>query len=167
MLQQNTEKFAVPPKIKFTCEDLELVAETVSYKVFEGKSRYSNEKHRIRILDNTKDFVKSTMAKQLLYSFKSYFELFRLLYRHPGSILINSFKMSDEGENGKHLACAILPHISLSSQLDQEHKILDLENSKLTEKLISDVLYDIQFLWKEFHMRRIFLKCYRLKTSAS
>lgn len=112
MLQQNTEKFAVPPKIKFTYECLELVAETVSYKVFEGKSRYSNEKHRIRILDNTKDFVKEDDGKVATLFIQ---ELFRLQFRHPGSILINSFEMSDEGENGKHLACAILPHISLSS----------------------------------------------------
>ena len=57
---QNPEKvdvdfrFSIPRKLKFEYQAFKLVAETSTYKIFEAEARDSKEKHRIRVLDRSK-----------------------------------------------------------------------------------------------------------------
>src|SRR5690349_10298462 len=129
MLLKSDKKFTVPPKIKFAYENFKPIEETASFRVFEAKHRSSKEKHTIRILDSTKEFVKnhSDHAATLFIQ-----ELLRLQYLCPGSVLINTFEVS---EDGKNIACA-LPYATLNLKFEGTEEVIDPRDSKIIEKLL-------------------------------
>lgn len=142
--QQAENKFSVPPKIKFNYENLKFVTETSTYRVYEAETRDFNTKHSIRILDRTKEFVKHhfDLAATLFVQ-----ELLWLQSRYPGSVFTNTFEI---GENGTQIACATLPYLQMTSQFDE-----NLKECQAMEKLISNVISDIAFLWKDLQLRNI------------
>ena len=79
-------------------------------------------------------------------------ELLYLQSRYPGSILTNTFEISDDGQ---HIGCATLPYLPLSCQLDGSSEVFNPKDPQLIQKLISDALYDIEFLWKNMQMRKV------------
>ena len=118
--------------------------------MFEAEARDSNEKHNIRVLYRSKEFISkeydlaaTLFVKELLY----------LQSRYPGSVFTNTFEISD---NGQQIGCATLPYVSLSCQLEGESlEVLNPKDSQMIQKLISDVIYDIEFLWKNMELRQI------------
>jgi len=149
MPKADNQKFSIPPKLKFTYGDFKPISETSSYKVFEAKPRNSTQKHMIRILDNTKEFVNKNYDNVATLFIQ---ELLRLQYVQPDSILINTFEIS---ENGKQIAYATLPYVPLSFQLDDTQQVMNPKDPKVIDKLLKDVLSDIEFLWKDLQMRKI------------
>ena len=141
--------FSIPPNLKLAYQAFKLVAETSTYQIFEAEACNSKEKHRIRVLDRSKQYVKkeydltaTLFVKELLY----------LQSRYPGSILTNTFEISDDGQ---HIGCATLPYLPLSCQLDGSSEVFNPKDPQLIQKLISDALYDIEFLWKNMQMRKV------------
>jgi len=103
----------------------------------------------IRILDNTKEFVNKNYDNVATLFIQ---ELLRLQYIQPDSILINTFEIS---ENGKQIAYATLPYLPLSFPLDDNQQVINPKDPKVIDKLLKDVLSDIEFLWKDLQMRKI------------
>ena len=149
MLKSETQKFSIPPKLKFTYEDFIPIAETSSYRIYEAKPRGSPQKHIIRILDKTKEFVKRNhdLAATLFIQ-----ELLRLQYLYPGSVLLHTLEISEEG---KQIACATLPYVPLSFQFDEAKEIIKSDDSRTIEKLLSDVLCEIEFFWKDLEIKKV------------
>jgi len=145
-LPADNQKFSIPPKFKLTYADFKLIYETSSYKVFEAKTQ---AKHMIRILDSKNEFVNKNYD-----SVASLFiqELLHLHYLQPDSVLIDTFEIS---ENGKQIAYATLPYAPLSLQIDETLQVMDPEDPKAIDKLLKDVLSDIEFLWGGLKMRKI------------
>ena len=142
-------RFSIPPKLKLTYQAFRLVAETSAYKVFEAETCDSKEKHKIRALDRSKAFVNqeydliaTLFVKELLY----------LQSRYPDSVLTNTFEISDDGQQ---IGCATLPYVPLSRQLDERLEIFNPRDPQLIQQLISDATYDIDFLRKNMHIRKI------------
>lgn len=153
MLSQKDEKvervFAIPPKIKTTYKNFALLRETSSYKMYEAESCDSNEKHTIRVLDHSKK-SESTYCNLAASLFVQ--ELLHLQQKYPGSIFTNTFEISD---NGRQIACATLSCIPLSCQLDEIREVFNSKDSQLLQQLISDVIYDIDFLWKSIQTKKV------------
>src|SRR5690349_10868539 len=114
---KEAKKFVVPPKLKFLYENFELTAETSTYRVFEAKARTSQEKHTIRILDCTKELVKSNFNQTATLFVQ---ELLWLQYRNPGSALINTFEISDDGTQ---IACATRSCVPLQCQFSENKEV--------------------------------------------
>ena len=143
-------QFPIPPKLKRAYQAFKLVAETSTYKIIEADAGDSKEKHRIRVLDRSKEFVNKKYDLTATLFVK---ELLHLQSRYPGSILTNTFEISDDGQQ---IACATLPYLPLSCQLNEESvETFNPKDSKSVQKLISDALYDIEFLWKNMQIRKI------------
>lgn len=147
--KNESKKFTFPSKLEFAYKNFKPLAEAFSYRVFEAEARISHEKHVIRILDRTKEYVNKNYALAATLFVQ---ELLRLQYRYPGSVLINTFEVS---ENGDQLACATLPYIPLGCQLGDNKGTINYSESKMIEKLLSDVLSDVEFLWKDLQVRKI------------
>ena len=146
--KQNQE-FVVPPKMKLTYHNFKLFEETSCYKVFEAEAQDTHEKHSIRILDRTKEYVNQNYAHAATLFVQ---ELLHLQYRCPGSVLTKTFEIS---ENDDQIACATLPYISLSHQICGKEEVINPADTKIMKKLLSDVLCDVEFLWNDFHFRKI------------
>lgn len=143
MLSENDRKpFFVPPKIFQTYTDFQQTSETASYKVFEATTIKTHEKHTIRILDPTNGLVANNFDLMATLFIQ---ELLHLQNRCPGSVLINTLEISTDR---KQIACAV-------RQLDKIQELTDLKNPKTIEKLLNDVLSDVEFLWKDLQMRNI------------
>ena len=152
MLVQQEQKTAhsVPPKTNFLYEDFRLHEETVSYRVFEAKTRDSlQEKHLIRILDPTKDLVDKDFDSAATLFIQ---ELFHLENRCPGTVLIGTLEIC---KDRKQVACALRQYGLKSVQLDQIQESIDRKNPKVIKKLISDVLSDVEFLRSQLLMKNI------------
>ena len=75
-----------------------------------------------------------------------------LLY-HPSSILTNTFEISD---NGQQIGCATLPYLPLNCQLKDENlEVFNPKDPELIQKLTSDALHDIEFLWENMQIKKI------------
>ena len=142
-------RFSNHPKLKLAYQAFKLVAESSTYKIFEAEACDSNEKHRIRVLDRSKQFVKKEYDLMATLFVK---ELLYLQSRYPGSILTNTFEISDDGQQ---IGCATLPYLPLSCQLDESTEIFNPKDPQLIQQLISDVLNDIKFLWKNMQIRKV------------
>ena len=152
MVSKNIEKEIeklILPKTKLLYEDFKLVAETSTYKVFNARARASREYHSIRVLDCTKDDTKANGAHAATLFIQ---ELLWLQHRDPGSVFTNTFEIS---ENGSQFACATLSYLPLSRQLDGTAEIINPKDFNTIEKLLSDVLSDVEFLWKDLQLRKI------------
>ena len=149
MLQDDSQSFIVPPIIKLTYQNFKLIAETSSYRVFEAEDRVSHEKHAVRILDRTKEFVKKHFDHALTLFIQ---ELLRLQYLHPGSVLLKTLEISSDG---KQVACATLLYTPLSAIIDVNIQTMDAIGQRNIKKLLSDILSDVEFLWKDFQARKI------------
>ena len=79
-------------------------------------------------------------------------ELLQLQCRYPGSVFTNTFEIS---ENGHQMACATLSYLPLSCQMNGTEDIINPKDLKTIEKLVSDVLSDVGFLWKDLEARNI------------
>lgn len=149
--EEKTEekKFALPPKIKSTYKNFKFLSETSTYKVYEAESCYTDEKHTVRILDRSKEFVTKEFGLTATLFVK---ELLHLQNRCPGSVITNTFEIS---EDGQLLACATLPYLSLSCQINEEREILNPKDPQMIEKLISNALDDVEFLWENLQIRNV------------
>ena len=143
------KQFTIPPKTKLLYEDFKLVAETSTYRVFNARARASREWHTVRVLDCTTEYatVNGDHAATLFVQ-----ELLWLQQRYPGSVFTNTFEISG---NGDQIACATLSYLPLSCQLGGTEDIINTKDSKVIEKLVSDVLSDVEFLWKDLQLRKI------------
>ena len=143
------KRFAISPRFESIYKNLKLLSETSSYKVFEGETHHSNEKHTIRVLDRSTMFINKeyNMAATLFVQ-----ELLHLQHRYPCSIITNSFDIS---EDGNQLACATLPCVPLSDYLQESKDIINFKDSVLISKLISDAIEDIEFLRKNMQTKNI------------
>ena len=143
--QEHDKTYSVPPKTAFMYQDLEPRAETASYRTFEAETRISlQEKHLIRILNPTKDF---DSAATLFIQ-----ELFHLENRCPGTVLIGTLEICTER---KQVACATRQHGLMNIQPDQIQESVHRKDPKMIEKLISDVLSDVEFLRSELLMKDV------------
>mgnify|MGYP000985300979 CR=1 FL=1 len=147
--EKEDKKFAIPPKAKLLYEDFKLVAETSTYRVFNARARASREWHTIRVLDCTTEYAKANgdHAATLFVQ-----ELLWLQQRYAGSVFTNTFEIS---ENGNQMACATLSYLPLSCQLSEDEEIINPKDSKVVGKLVSDILVDVEFLWKDLQLRKI------------
>ncbi len=150
MQSSNKENvFTVPPKISLAYGNFKSVGETSTYRLFQGYHCNSHERHMIRILDSTKEFVNKNYERAATL-FK--LELFRLQELLPGSVLMDRFEIN---EVNKQNACGILPYLPLSIQFEESNEVFDSKDSKTIEKLLSDIISDVEFLWKNFRFRNI------------
>ena len=149
MLSENENRFSIPPKTKLTYENFKLITETASSKIFEARSRNSGERHTIRVLDSTKDFVSNNFDGALTLFIQ---ELLHLQNRCPGSVLINTLEINTDQQQ---VACAIHPCGLLSLQLDEIQEFTNLKNPKVIERLLNDVMSDVEFLWRDLQMRNV------------
>ena len=147
--ETDDKTFAIPPKTKLRYEDFKFITETSTYKIFNAKARGSHEWHTIRVLDCTKAYV-NTNEDHAATLFVQ--ELLWLQRRYPGSVFTNTFEIS---ENGSQMACATLSYLPLSRQLNEAEKIINPKDSQTIERLLSDVLSDVEFLWRGLHLRNI------------
>mgnify|MGYP000868791193 CR=1 FL=1 len=135
-------RFSIPPKLKLTYQAFRLVAETSAYKVFEAETCDSKEKRRIRALDRSKAFVNQEYDLTATLFVK---ELFYLQSRYPGSVLTNTFEISDDDQQ---MGCATLPYVPLSRQLDEGLQIFNPRDPQLIQQLISDAIMILSFCGK-------------------
>ena len=153
MLPKNQEKentkFAISPKIKLFYEDFEFVAETSTYGVFNARARTSGEWHTIRVFDCTKEYAKANGDHAAILFVQ---ELPWRQQCYQGSILLNTLEISG---NDNQIACATLSSLPLSCQLDGTEEIINPEDSNVIEMLVNHVTSDVEFLWKELHLRKI------------
>ena len=153
MLPKNIEKkdnqFTIPPKTELLYEDFKLVAETSTYRVFNARARASREWHTVRVLDCKKEYVEANNDHAATLFVQ---ELLWLQQSYPGSVFTNTFEISG---NGNQMACATLSYLPLSCQLSGTEEVINPKDSKVIEKLLSDVLRDVEFLWKDLHLRKI------------
>ena len=147
--EKDDEQFAIPLQTKLVYEDFKLVAKTSTYRIFNARARASGEWHTVRVLDCTTEYAKANgdHAAALFVQ-----ELLWLQQRYPGSVFTNTFEIS---ENGNQIACATLSSLPLSSQLSGAEDVINLKDSNVVEKLLSDVLSDMEFLWEDLHLRKI------------
>lgn len=141
--------FVVPPKMKLAYENFRYLADTSSFHVAEATTCGSHQKHVIRLFDRTKGYANKNFAQAASLFVQ---ELLRLQYRCPGSVLINTFEIS---ENADQIACATLPYIPLNRQLDESKGALNIAEPKVIEKILNDILCDVEFLTKEFQLSNI------------
>ena len=121
--------FPIPPKLKGTYTNFHMRVKTSFYQVFEAEACDSNEKHNIRVLYRSKEFISkehdlaaTLFVKELLY----------LQSRYPGSVFTNTFEISD---NGQQIGCATLPYVPLSCQLEDESpEVLNPKDSQMIHK---------------------------------
>ena len=78
--------------------------------------------------------------------------LLRLQQRCPGSVLIDSFEIS---EGGQQIACATLPYFPVDCKLDGIPETINLKDERVIEKLLSDAISDVEFLRKNFSLIKI------------
>ena len=143
--QEHDKTYSVPPKTAFMYRDLKSRAETSSYRIFEAETRISlQEKHLIRILNPTKDF---DSAATLFIQ-----ELFHLENRCPGTVLISTLEICTDR---KQVACATRQHSLMNIQPDQIQESVHRKDPRMIEKLISDVLSDVEFLRSELLMKDV------------
>ena len=143
------EQFTIPPKTKLFYEDFKLVAETSTYRVFNARARASSEWHTVRVLDCKKEYVEANNDHAATLFVQ---ELLWLQQSYPGSVFTDTFEISG---NGKQMACATLPYRPLSCQLSGSENVINPNDSKVIEKLLSDVLSDVKFLRKDLHLENI------------
>ena len=117
--------------------------------MFETEACESKEKQKIRVLDRSKDFVKKEYGHSATLFVQ---ELLYLQSRYPGFILANTFEISNDVQQ---LGCATLLYLPLSCQLDGSTDVFNPKDPQLIQKLISDALYDIEFLWKNMQIRKV------------
>jgi hypothetical protein len=151
MLQKEGErKFSIPPKFDVIYKDFKPIMEIASYQVFEALTRQNPEqKHSIRILDPTKDLVKTNFDSAATLFIQ---ELFHLHSRCPGSVLINTLEIS---EDRKQIACAVRQYGLVAPQLEEIEESMDLKNPKVIQNLLNDVISDVEFLWRDLKMKNI------------
>ena len=53
------------------------------------------------------------------------------------------------------MTCATLSYLPLSCQLGETEEVINPKDSKVIQKLLSDALLDVEFLWKDLHLRKI------------
>ena len=130
----------IPPKFAFTYTDptLGLDSEEI-FLHYQAKSKIDQKYYSMRILNIHSEFVKThyDIAATLFIQ-----ELLRLNSLYPNAILIETFEISE-----KKMGFACLPYKSLEKQ----------QNSKVSfniGKMISDVVNDIEFLWKNLKLRK-------------
>ena len=122
----------------------------LSYKVIEVRPCDSiHEKYMIRILDSTKDLganhydTTATLFNQVLL---------RLQCLHPGSVLTLTFGIHN---SIKKIACATLPFVPFSSQIDGNEEVINLNDPILIEKLINQVLSDAKYLQRTLQRKNV------------
>ena len=128
---------SIPPKLKLAYQAFKLVAGTSTYKIFEAEACDSKEKHRIRVLDRSKDVGNKEYNLTATLFVK---ELLQLQSIYPGSILADTFEISDDGQQ---IGCATLSDLPLSCQLedgslDQKDPQL-MQNSRSEPQNLSNV----------------------------
>lgn len=147
-VKQDRQSFTDFPKLRLSYEDFKVITETTSSTVFEASSRNSREKHMIRVLDASKEYVRKNYdhAAALFNQ-----ELLRLHQLHPGFVLFDTL---ETGQDGKQIAVATLPYIQLST-LYENKEIVNFNDVRVVEKFITDIFSDVQFLWKNPGARNI------------
>ena len=116
-------KFVIPLKLRSIYKNFELIPKTSSYRVFDTEACDSKEKHRIRVLDRPKEFVKKECD---LSATPFVQDLHYLQSRYPGSILINTFEISNDSQK---LDCAA--YLPLSYQLDGSTEVFNPKDPHL------------------------------------
>lgn len=147
--KSDEKEFIVPPKLALAYTNIKLISETASYKVFEAETQNTLEKHLIRILNPNKDFVANNFDHVVTLFLQ---ELFHLQNRFPGSVLINTLEINTDR---KQIACAIRLSGLLSLQLDEIQQFVDLKNPKVVEKLLNDIITDVEFLCGDLQLKNV------------
>ena len=147
---EHERTFSVPPKTGVMYQDFKHRTETASYRIFEAETQDSlHEKHLIRMLDPTKDLVDRDFDSAATLFIQ---ELFRLEARSPGTVLIGTLEICTDR---KQFACATRQHSLMNIQPDQIQESIHRKDPKIIEKLISDVLSDVEFLRSELLMKNV------------
>ena len=79
-------------------------------------------------------------------------ELLCLQSRNPKAVLAATFKICS---NRYQLVCAILTFHPLRFQSGKADNLLNPKDSPTIKRILSDVFFDIEFLWERFHSRSI------------
>ena len=151
--QVEEKTFEIPPKLRLAYTDFKFIQQTVSYRLYEAKSRNSDTIHTIRVLDPTTQFVSDNhdLAATLFIQ-----ELLRLHYVQPEAVLTNTFEIS---KNGQQIAYASLPYHPLNHQSDhqqqQHEQTLVPKDPDTIGNLIKGVISDIEFLWKDIQLKNV------------
>ena len=147
--EEEEKKFEAPVKLQATYTNFKLFKETSSYNVFEANAYDSGEKHLIRILDRSKEFVNNAYSRTATLFVQ---ELLHLQYRCPGSVLTHTFEISDDGQQ---ISCATLPYLPIDSLSERNEEGFDPKDPQLVSKLIADVLSDVEFLSQKLQMKQV------------
>lgn len=149
MLRDTILQNTIPNKLKIKYECIRSITGTDTYTAFEAKTRNSKAKHTIRVLDRKREFAKSNFENSATLFNQ---ELLRLQCLHPGAVLVNSLVVS---EKSSQISCATLPYLPLSTQTEDNLSVIEPKDPKTIKKLISDIILEIEFLWKNLPRRRV------------
>lgn len=149
MLRDTILQNTIPNKLKIKYECIRSITGTDTYTAIEAKTRNSKAKHTIRVLDRKREFAKSNFENSATLFNQ---ELLRLQCLHPGAVLVNSLVVS---EKSSQISCATLPYLPLSTQTEDNLSVIEPKDPKTIEKFISDVILEIEFLWKNLPRRRV------------
>ena len=147
-----SKEMRIPPKLRTSYTDIKLISEheklSGNTTIFEAKSKVTNELHIIKVLElpgtssrSGEEDVKVTLFLQ---------ELLHLCSTQPELVIINSFIMDDNT-----FAYSLRSSTSLKAQLEAQKKNKPEEKSTLINipRMISDVVSDVEFLYKERKIR--------------
>lgn len=132
----------LPPKIKLTYSDFELVSETSYYKVYEAKNLTNGQKHAIRVLDTESPFVQKNhnLAATLFMQ-----EALRLSLRlpRPDLVVLENFEIHED-----KIAFVMKPYNSILNEPVTGDGKLNID----AEKLLKDCLAEINFLYAKMKL---------------
>ena len=127
----------IPPKLKQNYPDLKLVAETNYYKVYEGKSFLTGQKHAVRLLDIESEFFKkdkhaaATLFVQELLRLSSSLD-------NSDALLIENFEIFED-----KIGFVMKPYHSLQKELEMlaQHGRTTIDLDKLVRSVVSDLTF--------------------------
>lgn len=134
---QEYQSLSIPPKIKQAYSDLQLVATTSYYKVFEATNRSTYQRHTIRVLDTEsefylkdRNFASTLFIQELLYIATRFSE--------NDVVIIENFEIS-----GEYIGYVTKPTYSLKTKLEDVARKSPIN----IEKLFDDTLSNLEFLF--------------------
>ena len=139
--EENRLNSLLPPTLNDRFINLTLTSQSTTYQTYKSEFKDDHSVHTIRVLD-----LNSTMAQEDWDKAATLF-IQELLYLSSNKLVsIESFEISE-----KRIACATVPSTTLSAEMEKlSKKSLKLEVN--TEKLLRNIMHNIQFLHKELKM---------------
>ena len=149
--QELFHEHKIPPKLRMAYTSIKLISAHVrlngTTSIFEAKSTVTNELHTINVLQTSSV---STRGEEDVLSTLFLQELLHLCSTQPELVIISSFIMDDNT-----FAYSLRSSTTLKAQLEAQKNNNSEEKSTLINipRMISDVVSDVEFLWKERKIR--------------